>query len=402
VSRAFVVVLDACGAGALPDAAEYGDAGTNTLGHVAERLGGLRVPALERLGLGSILPLEGVAPAAAPVLHGRLHALGPGKDSTAGHWELMGVVMTTPMPTYPSGFPEEVLDVVRAASGRGIICNRPDNGIEAIGQFGAEHMAGGALIVYTSQDSVLQIAAHVEVVPTRALYRICAEVRGRLGLEHAVGRVIARPFMGADGAFERTEGRRDYALAPPSRSYLDALREHGVPVHSVGKVAQLFSGVGIDVEHAGPTNARALDVTTELIGSLPEGLVFTNLIETDQIYGHRHDFAGFERALVEIDARVAGWLEQLRDDDLLVLTADHGCDLTSPRTDHTREHAPLLASFGGHASRRHDGPLADVGASVLHWLSGGPADELPGSSFISRDAPVHGAAPAASPRRAPR
>jgi phosphopentomutase len=214
--------------------------------------------------------------------------------------------------------------------------------------------------------------------------------------------VIARPFTGADGAFKRTDGRRDYALAPPSRSYLDALQEHGVPVHTVGKVAQLFNGVGIDVEHAGPTNARALDETTELIGSLPDGLVFTNLIETDQVYGHRHDFAGFERALMEIDARVAGWVEQLRDDDLLVLTADHGCDLTSPRTDHTREHAPLLASFGGHDSRRHDGPLADVGASVLHWLSGTAADELPGSSFIARDAPVPGGAPAGSYRRGPR
>jgi phosphopentomutase len=402
VSRAFVLVLDACGAGALPDAAEYGDAGTNTLGHLAERLGGLRLPALERLGLGSILPLEGVAPAPAPVLHGRLHAQGPGKDSTAGHWELMGVVMPAPMPTYPSGFPEDVLDVVRAAGRRGILCNRPDNGIEAIRQFGAEHLAGGELIVYTSQDSVLQIAAHVEVVAPAELYSICTEVRGRLGAEHAVGRVIARPFTGAHGSFERTEGRRDYALAPPSRSYLDALQAHRVPVHSVGKVAQLFSGAGIDVEHAGPTNARALDETAELIDSLPDGLVFTNLIETDQVYGHRHDFAGFERALQEIDRRVAGWLERLRDDDLLVLTADHGCDLTSPRTDHTREHAPLLASFGGHASRRHDGPLADVGASVLYWLAGASAEELPGSSFISRQAPAPGAPRTASRRGAPR
>ena len=382
MSRAFVIVLDACGAGALPDAADYGDAGTNTLAHLAQRLGGLRLPTLERLGLGSILPLEGVMPAPAPVLHGRLHALGPGKDSTAGHWELMGVVMAAPMPTYPTGFPEEVLDVVRVAGGRGIICNRPDNGIEAIRQFGAEHLAGGELIVYTSQDSVLQIAAHVDLVAPAELYAICAEVRGRLGAGHPVGRVIARPFTGADGAFERTDGRRDYALAPPSPSYLEALQDHGVPVHSVGKVAQLFSGIGIDVDHPAPTNARALDETTELIASLPGGLVFTNLIETDQVYGHRHDCAGFARALTEIDNAVAGWRDQLGPDDLLILTADHGCDPTATHTDHTREHVPLLAAFSGHGSRRHEGPLADVGATVLDWLTGRRAPELPGRSFL--------------------
>ncbi|HEY3727865.1 MAG TPA: phosphopentomutase [Solirubrobacteraceae bacterium] len=380
--RAFVVVLDACGVGALPDAADYGDAGTNTLGHLAEHLGGLRVPAMAALGLGSIIELEGVAPPPAPVVHGRLHPLGTGKDSTAGHRELMGVVATSRLPTYPAGFPPEVLDVVRAASGRGILCNRPDNGIEAIEHFGAEQLADGDLIVYTSQDSVLQIAAHVDVVAPAELYSICAEVRVKLPGEHAVGRVIARPFAGAPGTFERTDGRRDFALRPPSVSYLEALQDHGVEVHSVGKVSQLFAGVGIDVEHAGPTNARALEQTGELIETLDGGLVFTNLIETDQVYGHRHDFDGFERALVEIDGHVARWLRRLGDDDLLVLTADHGCDLTSPRTDHTREYAPLLARFGGAAAARHDGPLADVGASVLDWLAGARSDELPGESFI--------------------
>jgi phosphopentomutase len=383
MSRAFVVVLDACGIGALPDAADYGDAGSDTLGHLARHLGGLHLPTFERLGLGSIVDLEGMSPAAAPVLHGRLHALGPGKDSTAGHWELMGVVAPMPMPTYPDGFPSEVIELVRAAAGRGVICNRPDNGIEAIEHFGSEHLAGGRLIVYTSQDSVLQIAAHVDVVAPQELYAICAEVRGALPDEHAVGRVIARPFDGAQGSFERTDGRRDFALCPPTPSYLEALQDHGVMVHSVGKVAQLFAGVGIDVEHPGPDNARASAQTTELLRSLDDGLVFTNLIETDQVYGHRHDFEGFYRALREIDARVGDWLELLREDDLLVLTADHGCDLTSPRTDHTREHAPLLASFAGHRSRRHDGPLADVGASALAWLAGGArSGELPGEPFV--------------------
>ncbi len=375
-------MLDACGVGALDDAAQYGDAGANTLGHVAQRLGGLDVPTLAALGLGSIIELVGVRPAARPVLHGRLHALGPGKDSTAGHWELMGVVAPAPMPTYPDGFPAPVIELVRAASGRDVLCNRPSNGLEAIDRFGSEHVRTGELIVYTSEDSVLQIAAHTDVVATDELYRICGQVRRTLPPEHAVGRVIARPFTGVDSGFVRTDGRRDFASPPPTASYLDALQAEGVEVHSVGKVGQLFAGIGIDVQHPGPTNATALARTTELIGELDAGFVFTNLIETDQVYGHRHDFEGFAGALAEIDRAVAQWLALLGDDDLLILTADHGCDLASPRTDHTREHAPLLAVFIGNGGRRHNGPLADVGASVLAWLAGVQAGELPGSPFL--------------------
>ena len=382
MSRAFVVVLDACGVGALPDAAAYGDAGANTLGHLAVQTGGLVLPTLGRLGLGSILPLQGVEPAAAPVLHGRLHALGPGKDSTAGHWELMGVVTSQPPPTYPAGFPDEVIELVREISGRGVVCNRPYNGIDAIEHFGAEHVRTGELIVYTSQDSVLQIAAHDRVLAPQQLYAVCQRVRAALPAEHAVGRVIARPFNGSDNDFQRTDGRRDYALPPPSRSYLQELQDDGIPVHTVGKVGQLFSGVGIDIQHPGPTNAIALQWTTELLETLERGFVFTNLIETDQIFGHRHDVAGFDRALREIDARVDEWLGLLGEQDLLVLTADHGCDMTMSHTDHTREHAPLLAVFASHRSRRHDGPLADVGASVLAWLAGRAAEELPGESFL--------------------
>ena len=380
--RAFVVVLDACGVGALPDAGEYGDAGMNTLGHLARELGGLELPALGRLGLGSIVDLDGVPPAEAPVLHGRLCALGPGKDSTAGHWGLMGVSTGQPLPTYPEGFPEEIVEIVSAMSGRGVICNRPCNGIEAIEQCGGEHLESGALIVYTSQDSVLQIAAHVEVLDPDELYAICGKVRAALPPDHAVGRVIARPFAGAPGEWRRTDGRRDFSIAPPARSYLEELQDSGVEVHAVGKVGQLFAGVGIDAQHPGATNARALAETTELVRSLPAGFVFTNLVETDQVYGHRHDVAGFHRALREIDDAVAEWMSLLRPADMLVLTADHGCDPTSPRTDHTREYAPLLASFEGHCSRRHEGSLADVGASVLAWLSvDGRTAQLPGESF---------------------
>jgi phosphopentomutase len=382
VTRAFVVVLDACGVGELPDAAAYGDAGANTLGHLARAAGGLRLPTLERLGLGSILPVEGVRPAQDPVLHGRLHALGAGKDSTAGHWELMGVVQEQPLPTYPEGFPSEVIGLVASASGREVICNRPYNGIDAIDDFGERHLHSGSLIVYTSQDSVLQIAAHEAVVEPQELYSVCEAVRAELDPEHAVGRVIARPFTGEPGSFARTDGRRDYALAPPSRSYLVELQQAGVPVHTVGKAGQLFAGVGIDVQHPGPTNARALEQTSELLRTLEHGFVFTNLIETDQVYGHRHDVDGFHGALQRIDDHVAGWLPLLSDDDLLVLTADHGCDVTMEHTDHTREHAPLLAVFRGHGGRRHDGPLADVGAATLKWLTGRVTDSLPGEPFV--------------------
>lgn len=380
--RAFVVVLDACGVGALPDADGYGDAGANTLGHLAERAGGLRLPTLERLGLGSIIEIAGVPPAPEPVLHGRLAALGPGKDSTAGHWGLMGVAADRALPTYPQGFPSAIVELVSGLSGRGVICNRSCNGIEAIEQFASEHVATGSLIVYTSQDSVLQIAAHVDVLEPAALYAVCTRVRAVLPSEHAVGRVIARPFEGSDGRWERTDGRRDFSVPPPGRSYLEELRDDGVPVHSVGKVGQLFAGVGIDVEHPGATNAMALEQTTSLIRSLDTGLVFANLVETDQLYGHRHDVDGFHRALQAIDGSVAEWLECLGAGDMLVLTADHGCDPTASHTDHTREYAPLLAAFTGHRSRRHDGVLADVGASVLAWLADRGTDAIPGESFL--------------------
>ncbi len=381
--RAFVVVLDACGVGALPDADAYGDEGADTLGHLSQAVGGLRLPTLGRLGLGSILPVAGVPPAEDPVCHGRLHPLGPGKDSTAGHWELMGVVAQSPPPVYPDGFPESVLAEISRISGRGVICNRPYNGIAAIEDHGAEQLETGDLIVYTSQDSVLQIAAHVDGVTPSELYRICREVRHFMQGEHAVGRVIARPFAGAADGFARTDGRHDYGLPPTSRSYLEALQTAGCPVHGVGKVGEMFSGVGIDAVHPGATNARALESTSVLIDELDAGLVFVNLIDTDQVYGHRKDCRGFHRALREIDESVGSWLERLDPDrDLLVLTADHGCDPTTPGTDHTREHVPLLASFAGHRGRRRDGALPDVGASVLDWLTGQSDDEIPGSSFL--------------------
>jgi phosphopentomutase len=382
VRRSFVIVIDACGAGDLPDSGEYGDAGANTLGHVAEAAGGLDLPVLTRLGLGNIMPLVGAPPVGDPVVHGRLHPLGPGKDTITGHWELMGVITPGPLRTYPDGFPDEIVDALRDATGRGVLCNRPYSGTEVIDDFGERHMRTGDLIVYTSADSVLQIAAHVDVVPVAELYAACAAAREIMTGEHAVGRVIARPFQGEPGAFARTGGRRDIALDPPGRSYLQELQADGIPVHTVGKIGQVFNGVGVDAQHKGSTNAAAIAATSDLIRDLDGGFVFANLVETDQVFGHRNDAHGFHGALKEIDAAVGEWLEHLDPErDLLVLTADHGCDPTFPGTDHTREHAPLLARFPS-GSGRHDGPFADVGASVLRWLAGRVAAGLPGEPFV--------------------
>ncbi len=388
-----MLVIDACGVGALPDAAAYGDTGTNTLAHLADAVEGLELPALASLGLGSIVALRGVPPAANPAIHGRLHPLGPGKDSVTGHWEMMGVVLNAPLPTYPMGFPRDTIARLAHAMGHEVIGNRPYNGIAAIEQHGSEHLRTGALILYTSQDSVLQLAAHVDRVPEHELYRACAAARAAMTGEHAVGRIIARPFTGPQGAFRRTGGRRDYALRPPGRSYLEELEGAGVQVHGIGKIHDLFAGVGLTRSHPGATNAQALDSLDELLASLEHGLAFVNLIETDQVYGHRKDVRGFADALSTFDGRLAELLASMRDRDLLIVTADHGVDPAHPGSDHTREYAPLLALTGAMARRRaagegagaarHDGPLADVGASVLRWLTGRDAGELAGGAFIS-------------------
>jgi phosphopentomutase len=294
----------------------------------------------------------------------------------------MGVVPTAPLPTYPDGFPPDVVAMLERVTGLRFCANHPASGTEVIEQWGEHHLRTGEVILYTSADSVLQLAAHHDVVSEEELLAACAAAREAMTGEHAVGRVIARPFEGVAGAFRRTEGRKDFAVAPPGRSYLDELQGAGVPVHAVGKVRDLFAGVGIDEYHPGPTNERGIAAIGELVGQLESGLVFANLVETDQVYGHRHDVEGFHGALREIDAAVGAWLDRLRDDDLLVLTADHGVDPRAPHTDHTREYAPLLATFAGQDGSRHDGPLADVGASLLEWLAGREAPALPGLSFV--------------------
>jgi phosphopentomutase len=388
MSRAAVIVMDGCGVGALPDAASYGDEGTNTLGHLAELVGGLELPTLQSLGLGSILPLHGVPPSLDPVVHGRLAPLGPGKESTTGHWELMGVVVDRALPTYPDGFPADVVEELELVTGLRFCANRPYSGTVVLEDYGEHHLRTGEVILYTSADSVLQLAAHVDVLAEPDLYAACLQARGVMQGEHAVGRVIARPFeggVGGAGSWRRRSGRRDFSLPPPSRSYLQELQAAGVPVHGVGKIRDLFAGVGVDVKHPGATNTEAIASTTALLRELPAGLIFVNLVETDQLYGHRHDTAGFHAALRAIDAAVAEWLGCLRSDDLLVLTADHGVDPATDHTDHTREYAPLLARFAARAEdrgRRRDGLLADVGASVFTWLTGSSAPDLPGMPFV--------------------
>ncbi|MCW2990116.1 MAG: phosphopentomutase [Solirubrobacterales bacterium] len=374
-ARAIVVTLDACGVGALPDAADYGDEGTATLPHLAEAVGGLNLPTLEALGLGSIVPILGVGTPAPRAIHGRLAPSGPGKDSTTGHWELMGRPAAVAPPTYPRGFPAEVVERLERRTAQRFCCNRPYDGIGAIEDFGAHHLATGELILYTSQDSVLQVAAHPEVLGEPQLHEACLAIREEMAGEHAVGRVIARPFDGEPGAFERTAGRRDFAVPPPAETVLDLLCEAGVEVHGVGKISDLFAGRGISEHHPAPGNPEALATTSALLADLPGGLIFTNLIDTDQVFGHRKDVEGFHAALREIDFAVEGWLAHLREGDLLILTADHGCDPAAEHSDHTREYVPLLAVGPAIEPRRHDGAMADVGATVLRRLTGTSAGD---------------------------
>jgi phosphopentomutase len=276
-----------------------------------------------------------------------------------------------------------VVTELERATGARFCCNRPYSGTEVLKDYGEYHLRTGELILYTSADSVLQIAAHHDVLDEPGLHALCATARGVMQGDNAVGRVIARPFMGPPGAFVRTTGRHDYSLEPPARSYLQELQGAGVGVHGVGKIRDLFAGIGVDVAHPGATNVEAIASVTELVRTLDSGFVFANFVDTDQVFGHRHNVTGFADALRVIDDAVGEWLRLLEDDDMLILTADHGVDPTANHTDHTREYAPLLARIGGSPGGvRHDGLLADVGASVLDWLTGHDAPEMPGTSFV--------------------
>ncbi len=384
--RACVIVLDAVGVGELPDAAEYGDQGSDTLGNVARAVGGLDLPSLEHLGLGNVEELLGCpAQPGAPAIAGRLTERSKGKDTTAGHWELMGIVTPVPLPTYPHGFPFGVIEDFAHRTGRGVLGNKAASGTEIIQELGEEHQRTGKWIVYTSADSVFQVAAHEETIPLEELYGACGVAREILNGKNAVGRVIARPFTGEPGNYTRTPNRHDWSLKPKQPNYLSLLREAGSAVHGVGKIPDIFAGV--DIDHAYPTksNLDGIKQTETLLRELDGGLVFTNLVETDQMWGHRNDPVNFHRCLQDFDRRLPDILDALRPGDLLILTSDHGCDPTTPSTDHSREHALLLAYVEGKnaAGRIHTGEFADVGATVNRWLGGrSPSRGIPGQPFI--------------------
>lgn len=365
--RVILVVLDSVGIGAMPDAAEYGDAGRDTLGHICE-VRRVCAPNLVRLGLANIRPLKGLTPPPIPEgAYGRVALLSPGKDTTAGHWEMAGIILDRPFPTYPQGFPRELMERFEQAIDRKTLGNYPASGTEIIKQLGVEHMRRGWPIVYTSADSVFQIASHEEVIPVQELYRICEIARELLQGEHRVGRVIARPFWGEPGAFQRTERRRDYAVEPPRPMLLDILNEAGLEVVGVGKISDIFLNRGITQSLPGKNNRQALESTAAALEQSMRGLVFANLVDFDMLYGHRLDVEGYARALEEADVFLPTLLRRLKEHNLLILTADHGCDPRGASTDHSREYVPLLAAGAlvrGGVNLATRATLADIGQTI--------------------------------------
>jgi phosphopentomutase len=362
------IVLDSVGIGAMPDAAEFGDPpGTDTLGNLA-RLRGLAIPNLARLGIGNIKPLAGIAAAASPAAsYGRCTLASPGKDTTTGHWEMVGIHLEKPFPLYPNGFPPAVMLEFERRTGRRWLGNKPASGTEIIQELGAEHMRTGSPIVYTSADSVFQVAAHEEVIPLWEQYKICETARDILRGPHEVGRVIARPFTGTPGHFTRTSNRHDYAVPPPRGMLLDKLEERGVPVHGVGKIFDVYLGRGIRDTFKTKDNQDGMEKTLAAMESTPAGLIFVNLVDFDMQYGHRNDVEGYSAALEQFDRWLPDFERALGPSDLAIFTADHGCDPTAPGTDHTREYVPLLA-FGPGARRGVDlglrASLSDIGQTV--------------------------------------
>ena len=367
--RVFWIVLDSVGIGALPDAADYGDVGRDTLGHIA-RSRALHLPNLVRLGIANIKPLEHLVPPAHPIgSYGKGITVSPGKDTTTGHWEMAGIWLDRAFPVYPHGFPPEIIHEFERRIGRRTLGNKPASGTEIIKELGEEHMRTRFPIVYTSGDSVFQIATHEEVIPIAELYRMCEIARALLDGPDRAGRVIARPFTGAPGTFRRTERRHDYAVEPPRPMLLDVLADRKVPVFGVGKIHDIYNGRGVADYVTTKNNADGMRKLTEAIAQHPRGLVFANLVDFDMLYGHRKDVEGFARSLEEFDALLAPFLSSLRASDLLLITADHGCDPdpVNPTTDHSREYVPILAYSPGSPGGANLGTrstLADMGQTV--------------------------------------
>lgn len=342
MSRVFIIVLDSLGIGAAPDSEKFGDSGANTLLRISKSKN-FNCPVLRKAGLFNIEGLESLGTEKEPLAAAfKMQELSSGKDTITGHWEIAGIISENPMPTYPNGFPDEVIEEIKRVTGRGVLCNKPYSGTEVLKDYGNEHIQSGDLIVYTSADSVLQIAAHERVVPLETLYEYCEAIREIMCGEHAVGRIIARPFVGKDGEFKRTANRRDFSLEPPYLTLLDEVYDSGLESIAVGKISDIFAGQGINISTPTHSNDEGMEIALDYVDEEFEGLCFVNLVDFDSQYGHRQDIDGYAAALSEFDAWLGSFLPYLDEDDLLMITADHGCDPGDDSTDHTREYTPLL------------------------------------------------------------
>ncbi len=367
--RIHLVVMDSVGIGEAPDAKSFGDEGSDTLGHIADRMGGLKMPNIEKLGLANIRPIKGISPVDKPTAHfGKLQEASVGKDTMTGHWEIMGLNIDKPFKVYPDGFPQELIQALEEKTGRKVIGNKPASGTEILDELGEEHMKTGAIIVYTSADPVLQIAAHEEVVPLEELYQICEIARElTLSPEFLVGRIIARPFLGEPGNFKRTTNRHDYALKPFERTVMNELQDANYDVIAIGKIADIYNGEGVTESLRTKDNMDGMDKLNEVVRKPFHGISFLNLVDFDALYGHRRDPIGYGEALEAFDARLPEVLEALTNDDLLIITADHGNDPTFEGTDHTREFVPVLA-YSPRFTKGTELPasetFADIGATI--------------------------------------
>lgn len=384
MKRAILVVLDSVGIGEMPDAADYGDVGSNTLGNIAKKVRGMDLPNLEALGLGNIAPLEGVKAVDAPQgAFGKSAELSIGKDTVTGHWEMSGVILEKPLNTYPEGFSKEIMDAFEEKIGRKTLGNEVASGTEIIERLGEEHVKTGFPIIYTSADSVFQIAAHEEVIPLEELYRYCEIAREMLVGDWQVGRVIARPFIGDVDAFQRTSNRKDYALDPFNKTILEYVKEAGQNVMCVGKISDVFNNIGVTHTIHTSHNMEGVDETLRFMDQKLPGLLWTNLVDFDSKFGHRNDWQGYYNALKDFDNRLPELLEKMEEEDILILTADHGCDPTTPSTDHSREYIPILVvgkSIKAGSTLGVRKSFSDIGKTVLDYL--GVENELHGESFL--------------------
>jgi phosphopentomutase len=381
--RIILIVLDSVGIGELPDAKDYFDEGSDTLGNISRAVGGLILPSMEKIGLGNINGIKGILKCDNPTgAYGKSSELSKGKDTVTGHWEISGVILERPLNTYPNGFPGDLIHEFENKIGRKVLGNKVASGTEIIKELGQEHVRTGFPIVYTSADSVFQIAAHEEIIPLKELYSMCQTAREMLVGDRAVGRIIARPFTGDSGSFTRTSNRKDFALNPLGKTMLEYIKENGKDVMAVGKIEDIFNGIGVTHAVHIKNNMDGVDKTIAYMKSDSEGLIFTNLVDFDMLYGHRNDVEGYAKALIEFDNRLQDIIDAMKEEDILIITADHGCDPTTPSTDHSREYIPVLV-YGNEINRGADigvrNSFSDIGKTVLDILE--IENDLPGESF---------------------